>query len=348
MSKFNSDNPLVSIVILNYNAGELLINCVKSIIKLNYSNYEIIIVDNNSTDQSHIECKRKFEQVQLIENKKNSGYCEGNNIGIRYANGEYIVVLNPDTQVEPNLLDEFFKAYENFGEGLYQPKILAFEDDLFESAGNMLQLFGFGYSKGRGIKDNGQYEKPQEIGFASGACLFTKMEIIKKIGLFDPFIFLYLDDLDLGWRAQQIGIKSFYVPSTTVHHVGSYYYKWSAMKFFWLERNRHYCLLTHVSKNTFYKMLPALILVEIMMIIFYVSKGFGKMKIKAYLDILKNMKQIRKKYDELDKKRTISDKEIMKKFSDEVFVPNQILNNFSIKILNNILSTLSKCTKKII
>jgi len=348
MSKLNSDNPLVSIIIVNYNAGELLVNCINSITKSNYHNYEIILVDNNSTDQSHIKCKKNHNQIKLIKNEKNVGFCEGNNIGIRVVKGEFIVTLNPDTLVKPNWLEELIKAYEKFGDGLYQPKILAFENSLFESAGNMIQLFGFGYSKGRGIKDNGQYEKPQEIGFASGACLFTKTKIIKKIGLFDPFIFLYLDDLDLGWRAQQIGIKSYYVPNATILHAGSYNFKWSAIKFFWLERNRHYCILTHISKGTFFKMLPALIIVEIMMIIFYTVKGFGKMKIKAYCDILKNIKQIREKYTELDKKRTVSDKKIIRKFSNDVFIPDQISNDFSIKIFNRILSTLSKYTKKII
>lgn len=348
MSKNNVKDPLISIVILNYNAGELLFNCVNSITKLDYSNYEIILVDNNSTDQSHIECKKKFDQVRLIENKENSGYCEGNNIGIRNAKGEYILVLNPDTKIESNLLNEFLKAYEKFGEGLYQPKILAFEGNLIESAGNMIQLFGFGYSKGRGIKDNGEYEKPQEIGFASGACLFTKMDVIKKIGLLDPFIFLYLDDLDLGWRAKHIGIKSFYVPSTTIYHVRSYYYKWNKMKFFWLERNRHYCLLTHISKKTFCKMIPSLIIIEIMMIIFYGVKGFGKMKLKAYADILKNMNHINEKYNELNQKRIVSDKEILKNYSNEIFIPNDISSDFNNKIFNKIIAFLSQCTKKII
>ena len=345
MSKLN---PLISIVIINYNAGELLCNCIDSIIKSNYTNYEIIIVDNNSTDQSHIKCKENNNQIRLIENKQNLGFCEGNNIGIKLATGEFIVTLNPDTLVKPNWLDELLKAYEKFGDGLYQPKILAFDNELFESVGNMIQLFGFGYSKGRGIKDTGQYEEPKEIGFASGACLFTKTSVIKKIGLFDPFIFLYLDDLDLGWRAQQLGIKSYYIPNSTILHAGSYNFKWSAQKFFWLERNRHYCILTHISKSTFFKMLPALILVEIMMLIFYAIKGYGKMKIKAYVEILTNMKQIRKKYKELEKMKTIGDKEIMKKFSDEVFIPDQISNSISAKIFNGILSILSKYTKKII
>ena len=336
---------LTSIIVLNYNAGDLLLNCIESIFKTKNRKFEVIVVDNISTDNSHKKCQEKFPQIQLIENKENLGYCEGNNVGIRNANGEFIVILNPDTKVEPNWLEELFKAYEIFGEGLYQPKIMAFENNLFESGGNMLQVFGFGYSKGRGIEDKGQYDKSCEIGYASGACLFTKTEIIKKIGLFDPFIFLYHDDLDLGWRAAQLGIKSFYAPKSKIYHVGSYNYKWSAKKFYWLERNRHYCLLTHYSKKTFYKMLPAITLVEIMMIIFYISKGFTKMKFSAYKDILKNLNQIKKKYKEIESKKTILDSELIKRMPNEIFIPDQFSNNLSAKIFIKIISNLSKIIK---
>jgi len=341
----NKEKPLVSIIILNYNAGKLLINCVKSISESNFKNYEIIIVDNNSDDTSYLDCKNKFEKIILIENQKNLGFCEGNNIGIEKAKGDFLVILNPDTIVEPDWLLELFTAYEKNGDGLYQSKILTFENNLFESGGNMFQIFGFGYSKGRGIIDNGQYDKFCEIGYASGACLFTKKETIKKIGFFDPFIFLYHDDLDLGWRAMQLGIKSYYVPKSRIHHLGSYNYKWSAKKFYWLERNRHYCLLTHYSKKTFYKMLPSIILVEIMMIIFYLSKGFIKMKFNAYVDILKNHNQIQKKYDEIEGKKIISDAELIKKLPDSMFIPDQLANNLTAKIFNKTISNLSKITK---
>ena len=336
---------LTSIIILNYNAGNLLLDCVESIYKTTKHKFEIVVVDNISTDNSHKKCKEKFPEIRLIENKENFGYCEGNNVGIRNAIGEFVVILNPDTKVEPNWLNELFNTYELHGDGLYQPKILSFENNLFESGGNMLQVFGFGYSKGRGILDKGQFNKSCEIGYASGACLFTKTEIIKKIGLFDPFIFLYHDDLDLGWRATQLGIKSFYAPKSKIYHAGSYNYKWSAKKFYWLERNRHYCLLTHYSKKTFYKMLPAIALVEIMMIIFYISKGFTKMKFDAYKDILKNLDHIHKKYEEIESKKIISDSELIKKMPNEIFIPDQLSNGVPAKIFNKTISGLSKIVK---
>ena len=111
------DNPLVSIIILNYNAGRLLLDCVESILQSNYKNYEIIVVDNLSNDESHKKCKEKFGQVILVENAKNLGYCEGNNVGIRQAIGEFIVILNPDTIVEPNWITELISAYKKCAHG---------------------------------------------------------------------------------------------------------------------------------------------------------------------------------------------------------------------------------------
>ena len=234
MSKISE--PLVSIIILNYNAGQLLLNCVESVLKANYSNIEVIIVDNNSKDQSHIECKKIFSKIRLIENKENLGYCEGNNVGIRQARGEFIVILNPDTIVSSDWLVELFSAYRMMGEGLYQPKILSlYENNVIQSTGNMLHLFGFGFARDKGIPDNNQRNEIEQIGYASGTCLFTSTEILKKVDLFDSFLFLYHDDLDLGWRAAQLGIKSYYVPNSKVHHVESYNLKWSSKKFFCLK-----------------------------------------------------------------------------------------------------------------
>ena len=175
-----NNEPLVSIIVLNYNAGKLLSECVESIFHSNYNNLEVIVVDNISKDNSHKECKEKFQKIKLIENKENLGYCEGNNVGIRESVGEFIVILNPDVIVTPNWLNELLMGFQKYGEGLYQPKILATTDhDIIISAGNMIQLFGFGFSRGKGQKDEGQYEKDEVVVYASGTCLFSSSKIFR-------------------------------------------------------------------------------------------------------------------------------------------------------------------------
>jgi len=340
-------NPLVSIIILNYNAGELLLNCVESVFKTNYDNMEVIVVDNASKDQSHLKCKEKFDKTHLIENKENFGYCEGNNVGIRQARGDFVVILNPDTIVSTNWLTELMSAYNTTGEGLYQPKILSlYENNVIQSTGNMLHLFGFGFARDKGVPDNSQRNEIEQIGYASGTCLFTSAKVLKKVGLLDSFLFLYHDDLDLGWRAAQIGIKSYYVPNSVIYHAESYSLKWSSKKFFWLERNRRYCIMTHYSKDTCKKMQISLILVEMMVWLFYLSKGFLSAKIRAELDIIKNKDQITSRYKELESKKLVSDKELIKLFPDEIFVPKNVSGKIGSRVFNSILLVLSKKAKR--
>tara|TARA_B100000470_G_scaffold86240_1_gene66507 strand:+ start:372 stop:1421 length:1050 start_codon:yes stop_codon:yes gene_type:complete len=346
MTKSNL-NPLVSIIILNYNAGNLLLNCVDSVFKSTYPNFEVLVVDNISTDNSHVVCKKKFEKIHLIENKENLGYCEGNNVGIRNANGEFVVILNPDTIVEPNWLNHLMSAYNEFGEGLYQPKFFSLnEKHVLQSTGNMLHIFGFGFAKDKGKIDDEKMESVEKINYASGTCLFTSKIVLDKIGLLDPFLFLYHDDLDLGWRAAHIGINSFYVPKSIIYHAESYSIKWSSKKFYWLERNRKYCLLTHYSKETYAKMRFSLFLVDLCVWLFYLSKGFLGAKIKAELDIFRNRKTIKIRHNQLEKMKIVSDKDLIEKFPDEIFVPKNVSEPVFNQLFNNILSTLSKKVKK--
>ena len=344
------NNHLVSIIILNYNAGKLIHDCIESIYKSHNRNFEVILVDNASSDKTYKECKEKFDDIILLENKKNLGYCEGNNVGIRHAQGKFVVVLNPDTLVEPEWLDELISAYEKNGDGIYQPKILANTDhSMLLSTGQVLQLFGFGYSRAKGDNDTNQYNKFEKISYASGTCLFTTKKILEKLSLFDPFLFAYHDDLDLCWRAAMIGINSFYVPTSIIYHpIEGYSFKWSQFKFYLMERNRQYCLLTHFSKSTYFKMLPALILTDIAVSCFYLKRGMLAAKLYSSLNILKNMKKINNKYQQIQNQRKYSDKEILDLFHDEIAVPKWVVSEQSNAFFNKFLNKLSRLTRKFI
>ena len=343
----NNQTPLVSIIILNYNAGKLLLDCVESILKSDFKNYEIIVVDNNSKDKSHLICKEKFEEIKLIENSQNFGFCEGNNIGAKNAKGEFIIIINPDTTVTPNWINEFLKANKENGDGIYQPKIISLEDKkTILSTGNMIHLFGFGFARDKGNLKTKNVENVEKITYSSGTCIFTTKKLFEKIGMFDSFLFLYHDDLDLSWRASMQKIDSFYVPKITVFHKESYNFQWSSKKFYWLERNRKYCILTHYSKETQKKIASELFLSDVLVWISYFFKGFLLVKIKAELEIRKNKKKIEEKYLELEKIKLVSDQEMIKKFSDEIWIPKDISNNFFNKLFNLTLKKLSINARK--
>ena len=340
---------LVSIIILNYNADQLLLDCVESIMKTNYDNFEIIVVDNASVDGSHIKCKEKFEKIRLIENEKNLGYCGGNNVGIQDAKGDFIVILNPDTTVEPDWLSELVIMYNKYGEAFYQPKHLSLKNkSVFMRAGNMMNIFGFGYAREKGKKDINQYNTVEQIGYASGTCLFAPSSVFKKVGLLDPFIFLYHDDLDLGWRAAQLGIKSYYVPSSVIYHAESYRLGWNSEKFFWLERNRKYCLQTHYSKDTYSKIHSTLMLVDLLVWLFYLSKGFLGAKIRAELDLRKNRKKISERYEHLERLKKISDRDLVMDLPDAIHVPSNVTGKNTSSIFNKLIRRLSQRAKKAI
>ena len=341
------DTDSISIVILNFNSGNLLTDCVDSILKSTYKNFEIIVVDNDSKDHSQEKCKKKFKEIKLIQNKVNFGYCEGNNIGIRQAKGEFIVILNPDTTVDANWLIELLKGFKKFGEGLYQPKLLTMDNHkIIGSAGNMINIFGFGYSRGRGEEDNGQYDKDEQISYASGTCLFTSRKILEKIGLLDSFLFAYHDDLELGWRGIELGIKSFYVPKSIVYHAESFNFKWSSFKFYLLEKNRKYCLQIHYSKTTYQKIRLELFLIDMVVWIFYISKGMLGAKIKADYTILKNRKNIHQKYDEIQENKTIEDAQIIEFFNDFIEMPKVMSKVGDSSMFQKFISKLSKNARR--
>ena len=339
--------PLISIVILNYNAEKFLDECINSIYKTEKVNFEIILVDNASTNKSYREFTKKFPEIKLIENKKNLGYCEGNNVGIRASKGEFVVVLNPDTVLTPTWLHELIHAYQENGEGIYQPKILATTDhDMLLSSGQFIQLFGFGYSRGKGEKHIEESKDVEKIGYASGTCLFTSKNILEKLEYFDPFLFAYHDDLDLCWRAAMFGINSFYVPTSVIFHpIEGYSFKWSRFKFYLMERNRQYCLLTHFTNSSYLKMIPSLILVDIAVSLFYLKKGMFITKIKTSLNILKNIRKISKKYKKIQSSRIFSDKEILNIFQNQIQVPQWVASEENSESFNNLLNKLSKISR---
>ena len=212
----------------------------------------------------------------------------------------------------------------------------------------MIQLFGFGYSRNKGDKDENQFNNIENINYASGTCLFTTKKIFTQLGLFDSFLFAYHDDLDLCWRASMQGIQSYYIPTSIVFHPSEgFSFKWSNFKFFLLERNRLYCLFTHYSHITILKFLPSLVLVDIAVSLFYLKNGLFSEKIKASLDILKNLKFLNLRYNLIQKNRTVEDKEIISQFRNEVILPKG--TNIKNKIpFNSVLRVLAKLCRKVI
>lgn len=345
----NQNNAIfVSIIILNYNGGKLITECLESIYKTKDCKYEIILIDNGSSDNSHNICKEKFPEIILFRNKKNIGL-SARNIGIKNAKGNFMVFLDSDTKVDPNWLINFIDSYKQHGDGLYQPKFLKMNNPNFiDSAGNKINIFGLAYSIGKGERDNGLYEEFQTMSYPAGTCLFTSMKIMKKIGEVDDIFFAYHDDVDLGWRGLLLGIKSYYEPKVIVYHFGSPTFQWSKQKFFLLERNRWICLLTLYSKKTIVKISLFLFLIEVGMFFFFLRHNMIFTKMKTYASLIKMRREIKKRKKRLESTRLIDDKTVIRSFADDFWMPTYKIERHTSQVVNFWFVLLNKIARKII
>ena len=341
MKKDYTKKEMVSIIILNYNGDKFLENCLESIIRETNQSYEIIVVDNNSPDKSGEKFSKKYQKCNFILNKKNVGVSEGLNIGIRNAKGKFVVLLNNDLIVAPKWLEHLFDAHEIYGNGLYQPKFLKMKDrSVLDSAGNLISIFGFGFSREKGKKDTLQYNAIEEIGFAAGTCLFCTKEIFDKVGLFDEKLFAYNEDLDLGWRARLLNFKSYYVPKSIVYHHGSAQWKWSGEKFYLLERNRWIVLLSNYNIKTILKLLPSLLIIEMVLLVFFTKKRMLKKKLRSYGGIIQFTNHIRRRRKQINKLKNVNDDEIFKSFCCAIETPLEVSKTEGIEKFNKLLKIL--------
>lgn len=213
--------PKVSIIIVNYNCKEI-IDCIKSVKNNNYpgNSMEIIIVDNNSTDNSIVKIKQNFPDIKLISLDKNYGYGIGCNYGASKAHGKYLVFLNPDTVVDKNWLQNLVKVIQDDKKiGTITSKILYYHDkNKINSLGCFLSIFGICGS----INSPDYVGSPFATNFAvfapSGASFIIGKTIFKKLGGFDENLFLYSEDVDLGWRVLAHGLKNIVSPDSIVYH----------------------------------------------------------------------------------------------------------------------------------
>jgi len=237
-----------------------------------YNNFEVILVDNASTDGSIEHVKKIFghdHRLNIIQNERNVGFAEGNNVGARAARGNYIVFVNPDTVVDPNWLNEFINVMEDDPAiGVCQSKLLSMENPkIFDSAGDFIDYYGVMMRRGGDWmeRDVGQYDGVDEIFSARGAAMMTRQRIINEVGLFDPSFFLTYEDIDFCWRVRLRGYKVYFVPRSVVYHVGEAFTSIS-FKVFFTTRNRIMALIKNYELRTLVRFLPQVIAVSMFII----------------------------------------------------------------------------------
>lgn len=260
----NKINPLISIIIVNWNGKNNLKDCFGSLFKINYISYEVIVVDNGSKDGSVNYIKgvqKKHKNVILIENSTNLGFAEGNNVGYtNYSKGELVLLLNNDAIVDENFLGILVEKINSSKKiGAVQPKILMYpKKEIIDSAGSYFNWSGFLYHFGHNKPDQDKYNKEDQIFSMKGACMLFRREVIDLVGLFDPSYFAYFEETDLCQRIWMAGYKILYVPSSQIYHKGGETAKHLNNEFvqFNSYKNRIYTYLKNFQIGTILKILP--------------------------------------------------------------------------------------------
>lgn len=210
---------MISVIIPNYNGAQHLKACFHSLRDQTYKEFEIILIDNNSKDDSVKFTEENFPEVRVIKMNYNSGFAKAVNEGIRNSRGEYLLLLNNDTECKIDFLAQMISGFKNPDTGSVACKMLNFYDrTTIDDAGDFIKLRGSPYARGNGEKDEAQYEKKEYIfGACAGAAIY-KREVFDKVGYFDEDFFAYYEDVDMSFRMQSAGYKCFYNPEAICYH----------------------------------------------------------------------------------------------------------------------------------
>lgn len=230
----------LSIIIVNYNTRDLLRDCLNSIIRSNplkdqlSSNYEVIVVDNASTDASVAMLKKEFPQVKLFQNKQNLGFAKANNQGIKIAKGKYLLLLNSDTKIVAGALEKMIDFMgENPQVGVLGPKLLNKDGSLQPSAGYfpslpvifrqalfLHKIFPFNHLKQFKVTRPAFYAKTHPVDWVAGACFLVKNDVFAKIGYLDEKFFMYVEEVEFCYRCQKAGWQIYLLPQAKITHQG--------------------------------------------------------------------------------------------------------------------------------
>lgn len=309
----------ISIVIATFNGLSFLKKCLPTIYNQTYLDIEVILVDNNSSDQTVPQIMKHFPKVKIIKNKINEGFAKANNIGVQRATGEYIFLLNNDTELFPDAVEKLIKAYRP--KSILTARQIPTRDKNrgVQRTGAGADLFGYPYF-------NHAHPEKTKIFYADGAAMFFAKQDFEDIGGFDEALYMFQEDIDFSWRARIMGYQILAVPESKLYH---YYggtaalardkktgYTTSYFRRYLNERN----VIRNMLKNYSLPFLITLLMVLMTLHIFEITflTLWGKWKaarcyLQAYIWNLQNMSDTLQQRRIVQNKRIVADTQIIKK-----------------------------------
>jgi GT2 family glycosyltransferase len=327
--------PRVSVIIINYNGKGLVTDCLKALEGQTFKDFEIVVVDNGSLDDSLYEIQRFLEEspivplVKVIPLDRNLGFAGGNLEGLKYAKGECIALLNNDTEPDVMWLEELVKAMDSGQKsGICASKIIVYDTDVIDSAGDGFSSALRGFKRGEGEKTFLYDKKEYIFGACAGAALYRR-RMIEEVGFLDEDFFLIHEDTDLNLRAQLYSWKVLYVPEAIVYHkVRSTIGRMSPTAMYYTMRNSELVRIKNIPVTLFLRYLPWFILGMVSEFLYFAVKHRHLNRyFRAKLDAIKMLPVMLKKRRVNMRAMKISSKDLMKIITpvlDKGFLKNKL------------------------
>ena len=314
----------MTVVIPHFSGKEILRICLESLHKTEYSDYEVLIADNGSTDGSREMIHDEFPGVRIVESKTNLGFAGGCNLGIRASRSPYVVLLNNDTEVTPGWLGRIVETADGDDSvAAVQPKMLSLHDrhrfDYCGAAGGELDLFGYPFAWGRLFDsmevDTGQYDVRRQVFWATGAAVLLRRSALDRVGLLDEAFFAHMEEIDLNWRFHWAGYRIVFVPDAVVYHQAGGTLNQNRYRKMVL--NHRNSLLTILRNHTFLTllwMLPFRLMLELLTVVISIIKAQPKRAVAVstgFLGVLVEWKTVTEGRKRVREMRSISEDEML-------------------------------------
>jgi len=323
----------INIVIPNWNGKKYLTNCLDSLNKQTFTDFQITVIDNGSSDGSVEFLQEHYPDVHCIRFHVNKGFSVAVNAGIKSSNSPYVLLLNNDIEVEKDCLEHLISHVTRLKEfDFFSLKMINYHQrELLDGAGDGMLRGGVGYRYGTMERDSKKYNQEGEVfGACAGAALYTK-RFFKTAGLFDEDFFAYLEDVDLNLRARRLGLRCYYVPSAVVYHIGSATTgsKINPMTVRLSTKNNINIIVKNYPVSLFITFLPAIVIYQFFWLLFVIKKG-------AIIPYLKGISGgITQMWKMLNKRQDIVKKQLLIK-SKKSIVPGSIFSSCNDRINHHI------------
>jgi len=308
-----SDSPAISIIIPHLAGVKILCDCLSSLEKQTFSNFETIVVDNASSDGSLAIALSRFPRVRSVKLKENRGFAGAANAGLNAARAGNLAFINDDVVLKPNWIENTFTALSSYpGAGAATGKLLdAGQPGHISSAGNYLLPTGFGRDRGVGEADLERFAEGGEVFWGSGAACLIRRSVFEKIGTWDEDFFSYYEDTDLGLRARMAGFTCIYVPEAVGFHIGGATGgRKPAERSALCTRNAVYTALKSFPASLLLRNLPMIVFAHLRALAYLVRLGEALRAIRIEWDVVRNLPKLWKKRKKAMATRVIGNNEI--------------------------------------